>query len=459
MPLMACGAATLARCQGHAPVLDSTDCDDTDPQRFQRLSAYRDADNDTHCAGMTAQMVCVGASLPSGLSNRCVDYADCDDNNGMVYAVVRAYRDADNDTHCANNTPMEFCAGTSVPAGYRQACADYTDCDDTNAMRYQNLSATTDMDGDRHCVGNAQMVCSGATLPAGLTANCIDRSDCDDRNANVWTNISVYRDADGDGACANGTATTACTNGSPPPQYTTSCARGTSDCNDANVNAWQNLTVYRDGDNDNACASSAATTACTNGSAPSGYRTSCSLGYADCNDSDAARYQNRTCRVDIDDDGLCSAEGTYCVGNTCDVARGVFGFQFTLHGPSCPLTDCNDVNRYVPPNPAYPLPGGWSLVSGNTCGYIRSTATGRYDHCCGGFCGQPNPYNNTWDAPQCPPGYVVERCTRIHHSGGGSVTVTTNGIDTRQGSCTVSQSCIGLEGSSDSVYIGCRPSP
>ena len=73
----------------------------------------------------------------------------------------------------------------------------------------------------------------GTSLPAGY-ADTARGNDCDDTRADVYQSLQGYPDEDADGVGA-GTASTFCTNGSPPTGYST---QGT-DCAPSDASRWR----------------------------------------------------------------------------------------------------------------------------------------------------------------------------------------------------------------------------
>jgi len=143
--------------------------------------------------------------------------------------------------------------------------------------------------------------------------------------------------------------------------------------------------------------------------------------------------------------GGCQQTGTY----VCSGSTRVCSESGPRTSGRCPTTTsarvCNSAGNCVCP-PSAPL--GWSFVRDN-CGPVRSNVNSpTYAHCCGAFCGQPNPWLNTWSPPACPTGYRYAGCGFEHLSGGGRETVT---------GCTLSQLCIGLEGSEARMHALCDP--
>ncbi len=143
--------------------------------------------------------------------------------------------------------------------------------------------------------------------------------------------------------------------------------------------------------------------------------------------------------------GGCQQTGTYVCSGTGRVCS-VSGPRTSGHCPTSTSANvCNGAGACVCPPSA---PSGWSFT-GSSCGSIRSTAVSTtWGHCCGGFCGQIDPWSNSWSPPSCPTGYRYDGCRSVHVSGGGSESVS---------GCTLTQRCNGLDGSEAYLYAVCAP--
>ncbi|MBI2592750.1 MAG: hypothetical protein HYW37_01125 [Candidatus Colwellbacteria bacterium] len=254
----------------------SADAAATDSTKWQYLTGYADADNDTYTTG-ASQQVLSGATLPAGY-RAAVNGADCNDTNNTLWQNLTGYTDADGDTYTIGSA-QSVCSGASLPSGYR-ASATATDCNDANGAIWRNRYR--DADGDGYGVSSATCV--------GNDAGYVDNStDCNDGNASVWQNLTGYTDADNDGVRANSTAQSICSGASLPSGYTAN-ANG-PDCNDANATVWQNLTGYLDADGD--AYTTGPYTVCSGASLPSPYLSTAGSG-ADCYDSNANAKPGQT---------------------------------------------------------------------------------------------------------------------------------------------------------------------
>lgn len=129
--------------------------------------------------------LCYGASPPA---NRASSNSDCNDSNASVYQNLTGYTDSDNDTY-TTGASQQICSGASLPAGY-QASANGSDCNDSDNTKWQNINGYTDADGDGHGVGSLGPICSGATLASGYTS--VNNTDCNDGNASIYQNLTCY---------------------------------------------------------------------------------------------------------------------------------------------------------------------------------------------------------------------------------------------------------------------------
>ncbi len=101
--------------------------------------------------------------------------------------------DADGDGYPANTTWTAGCG-----AGYRALAAltslVSTDCNDSNASVYANITCWTDADGDGYTVGSGSPYCV-TTCPAGTVAaqhlNSLGADDCNDNDPTEWV-IGTY---------------------------------------------------------------------------------------------------------------------------------------------------------------------------------------------------------------------------------------------------------------------------
>jgi hypothetical protein len=234
--------------------------------------------------------------------------------------VVRQYAgDNDHDGHATTGTYKDSCGALG---GYGLVQGDVNDA---NANVYQTVTTGTDADGDRYItqagsgatqVGHTFIGTNGYNYymdaSAGLTqladANKLGVSDCNDNPANtnsnlVWLTQTCYVDADGD--TVGGATAKTCTNNA-------TCTSVTY----ASTGAANDVVNY-------------AAMRTTN---------------TDCNDGDAARWQNVTCYLDSDGDGWRRQDGSNavrCVGASCANSTDTYRVGATS-------LDCNDtgVNAY-----------------------------------------------------------------------------------------------------------------
>ena len=185
---------------------------------------------------------------------------------------------------------------------------DAVDCEPDNAAVHTNRNYThVDKDGDGRTVAESGSICSGASLPNGYENSATNAGDCDDANSEIFQYLTVYADGDGDGYGA-GASSQRCSGLNPPSGYVLTA----TDCNDADSSLYQNLTVYADSDGDSYGAG-ASSQLCSGGSPASGY----SLSSNDCNDSDSSKWALEDLFTDADGDshGTGSATST-CIGSS-----------------------------------------------------------------------------------------------------------------------------------------------
>lgn len=252
-----------------------------------------------------------------------------------------------------------------------------------------------------------------------------------DTNAGVYYVVTYYPDTDNDGHCSSGTPITACrSTPTAPAGFRLSCPGGTRDDCDSNPSGYINVTVFRDWDGDQRCASATPSVFCTDGSAPAGYRSSCPFGTSDCNDSRADLHTNMTCYADFDNDGACTSSAVQCTnGVSCEM-----GYR-----PSCTAySDCNDGNPFANAN----------------CSFV--TQTPRRDHCCCACCpcNQPATWSNIETV--CGAGFHIETCTPERIGGTGSLEASI--LDGQH--CALTQYCGGgiggpCDGSSARLSVLC----
>lgn len=154
------GAVTQVDSDGDG-VLDDRDCAPNDSQKFQQLSGFVDADQDSIGTG-SSQQVCSGNSLPNGFVT--TKNTDCDDTDAAIFQNLGGFTDTDGDGHGAGAS-QQICSGNSLPSGF---VTDNLDCDNGNADIFQALNGFVDENNDGFGTGALQQVCSGASLPIGF---------------------------------------------------------------------------------------------------------------------------------------------------------------------------------------------------------------------------------------------------------------------------------------------------
>lgn len=274
----------------------------------------KDADGDGYAINSTDLLA--QDTQPTNYQRRStrVGASDCNDSSATVWQNITGYQDSDLDTY-TTGSGQSICSGSSLPSGWRTA-ANGSDCNDGNASVWQNLTGYLDSDGDGYNRSSGSSICSGASLPP---ARVNPGSDCDDNNASVWQYLYGYRDIDGDGVRGDNYEGV-CTGSSLPGGWSTSSG---SDCNDYNASYWYYGTVYYDGDQDG--YGSWSTSLCGNGSAWYPY----TVNPYDCDDSSSSiypgAYQYQGCTVYNEcsnscggsQSRLCQSNGTYAGWSSC----------------------------------------------------------------------------------------------------------------------------------------------
>jgi hypothetical protein len=278
------------------------------------------------------------AEICDGIDNNCDSTVD----EGVT---ITCLVDADNDKANGGTTTSNHCPDSSraafglCPLGYvAPSAATNVDCDDTNAAIYRSVSTLADGDNDGRCNGSTMMECIGASAPQGrrISDSCVASTDCDDANANAWVLGLTRADQDGDGYCLGAAANTCNgTTAAPGRKFPTSC-NAADDCNDTSAAQFTARTVRNDADSDTYCVG-ASFVQCGGATPGAGTRlaSSCNATNDDCNDLSSEFYRNAVVRADTDGD-------QYCTGGTLSQCIGVnpaSGYRFSN---LCQATDdCN----------------------------------------------------------------------------------------------------------------------
>lgn len=274
------------------------DCDDTNSALFRAHTAYVDGDGDGVSRRGAPPVEICGSALFAASGYTQVPGTDCDDANPNVFQVLASFTDADGDGYGSSAGPTDVCSGAQRAAPY-VASSLGADCNDSDAASYRLLSGYRDEDRDSYrAPGSARddAVCSGAALPAGFTAQTDE--DCDDSDRLVYRLLPGYLDEDGDGFARPGVpAVEVCSGAQLTPGYAPSAG---TDCDDANPDVFQLLGSFTDEDEDGYASASNPAEVCSGTEREPPYISS-SLG-VDCNDADALLYRHLSGYLDADGD-------------------------------------------------------------------------------------------------------------------------------------------------------------
>jgi hypothetical protein len=350
--------------------LGTSDCDDSNVNAWRYR--YKDADNDGYCPGST--LYCVGND--SGYRDSCTAYSDCDDSN--VNAWRYRYKDADNDGYCPGSTL--YCVGND--SGYRDSCTTYTDCNDSDPARWQNRTCYYDGDNDGYRTTASATRCVGSDCTNSTDAYKRESTasiDCDDSTSAKYQNLTCYYDGDGDGVIGSNSATYCCGSACGTGCTGVSATAG-SDCNDADPARWQNRTCYYDGDNDGYRTTASATRCvgsdCTNST--DAYKRE-STAPVDCDDFHNTVAVTRDYYSDIDNDGYYVKGGSFCASvdtygdAACSSAGSNYAMDFAYNCRRINYTgqlDCCDSDANAKP--------------GQTSYFTTTNACGSWDYNCSG---------------------------------------------------------------------------
>ncbi len=187
------------------------------------------------------------------------------------------------------------------------------------------------------CVAN-----NTPTGPWSMNAN-----DCNDNNINLYQNLNAYVDGDKDGVVGN-SATPVCSGGALPAGFNSSPG---TDCNDSDATKWQNLSGYQDSDGDGYTTSTTPSNVCSGASLPSGYRATssgldCYDGNATANPGYSGSYQT-TNRGDGSFDYNCSNSMTSYLGTSANGQFSGYVCAAIVQTSQCVGYDCGPPPNYV----------------------------------------------------------------------------------------------------------------
>lgn len=201
---------------------DFGDCDDTNPDLWESIEVYPDADKDGYGVFNGIKSICKTTSLPEGYTTNKIE--DCSPTNPALFLGMDVYPDADKDGYgnMTAFTPTSICTNGILPEGYSLS---RTDCDDNNKEIFIQTAVYPDVDKDGH--GANQRFCSDGSLPESYSTY---GTDCDDTNPDIFAGYNLYEDKDGDGV-GSGEIFFLCTNGIIDKKY--SFIGG--DCDETNI--------------------------------------------------------------------------------------------------------------------------------------------------------------------------------------------------------------------------------
>lgn len=302
------------------------DCNDADAKLWQVLPyAHRDTDGD-HRAVPSIGTVCSGLQLPDGYFATSPG-TDCDDTDASRYEQLTGYVDADGDA-VGDGEMRTFCTGGALPTGYAAAAGD---CAPTDVAAWTPRSyAFRDADGDGAAVASVGTVCSGVALPPGylLLAPPNRPLDCDDGDAGSFVELAGFLDVDGD-QFGDGPALSFCTAGVLPAGH----APSAGDCAPTNSAAWMMRAYeYRDADGDGAAVPSSGQV-CSGAALPPGYLLQPPARPNDCDDRNPQVFETLMVFRDGDGDGFGAGTSRYtCTNGTAPPGTSIFG------------SDCDDTS-------------------------------------------------------------------------------------------------------------------
>ncbi|MDI6730081.1 MAG: MopE-related protein [Candidatus Altarchaeum sp.] len=277
---------------------------DENCNRFDNMTYYRDADNDTYGNATNTQ---ISDSSLSGYITNVSMANDCDDNNSAINPNTKWYVDNDNDGY-GNTTNYTINCTKPTTGNWTLTPGD---CDDTNNLTLDAKIWYVDNDNDTY--GNATNNVTSCSKPSGNYTN--NSLDCNDNNASI--NPGVTLDILNNGI-------------------------------DENCNGFDNKTYYRDADNDtygNATNSIIADTSQT-GYVTRSDKFDCNDNNANINPGVAEFYYDG---IDNDCNGIidacnegsdCSGSNYNCISHKCYKKESTSGFTGTIDlSPPTPATN------------------------------------------------------------------------------------------------------------------------
>lgn len=292
-----------------------TDCNDNDPLIWELKEVYADKDGDGHAASDKLFEVCLGNLAGSGyvLKGSEIGLTDCNDSDPTKYKRISAGYDGDGDGWitgssnwiCWGDGPLEpgMIPGENIKGR--------NDCDDTNPAIWRIEKIGIDSDGDGWIVGSGFNECIGLKAPAGYTYNFSGINDCDDSDPLIKGAVPIYTDKDGDGWVI-GPPEDFCpaSEALPAGKILAKDVKGYNDCNDNDREVFQLVLLGIDMDHDG--YKNGTEMICIGYIIPSGYTSLPAKD--DCNDYDSEVFQLVLLGIDKDNDGCHAGTEKVCMG-------------------------------------------------------------------------------------------------------------------------------------------------
>ncbi len=168
------------------------------------IQCYADADGDGKGTGSKLSVyVCSGTCASNGYAST---NTDCNDSNASRWQYLTCYNDSDGDGYTSSPAPASVCVGATCEsvAGKVSAASTTSDCDDGNSVIFENHSCYTDNDDDHFGTGAATTTCAGSNCTVGTTHKAYNSGDCDDNNANIHPQLLETAEDGVDNDCENG---------------------------------------------------------------------------------------------------------------------------------------------------------------------------------------------------------------------------------------------------------------